>query len=332
MKKLLISGIVVLALGLIAILIGGLSGGLNANSFNFENPNDVRLKSTQTKVVQSFKQINVATKATVTVKPGDQFKVVSQMPRGVQIHINVDNDQLNIAQSGKSDIVQYLGQFKIGQDIDDNLNGKVVVYVPNHHQLTQITQTNQNHFLNLERISIKNPLSLHGELYLTHVTAPSVKLTGASNDIDIDNSHFTAGISSVESTSGDVEIDKSNFQKLTKVHSENGDSEVTNTKVAKGSTEISSANGDVETNHSQFNKLKLSSDNGDVDFNALTIGKAFEASSDSGDVSGKLIANDQVHIKASSDNGDVDVKRSINHPNAIKQYSFYSSNGDVEIE
>jgi hypothetical protein len=329
MKKLMIIGVVSLLLGLIAISIGGVSGGLNIDSFNFANAN---LKASQTKVVQPFQQINVDTKATVAVKTGNQFKVVSQAPKGIQFHTSVKNDQLNITQSGKSTSTNYLQFLKIGGDIHNKVNGKITIYIPNHYQLTQITQTQQNSFIDLERIAVKHPLTLHGELYLIHVTAPSVNINGKNNDIDVEHSSFKNGISMIKIIGGDIDIYKSNFQQLTQVRTENGDNAVDNVTVSKGSTNINSTNGDIRANHSHFETLKLSSHSGDVDFNFLTIRKSLAAITNSGDVNGQLLSDDHAHIKGSSDNGDVDIRSSLNHPNANKQYDFHTNNGDIEIK
>ncbi|MHA8262639.1 DUF4097 family beta strand repeat-containing protein [Lactobacillaceae bacterium Melli_B3] len=333
MKKLLISGISVFGVGLIAIFIGWLSGGFNPNSFNLNHINETPLQSAQTKSLHQFKTIDVNTNAEVTVKSGNEFKVVTQTPKGVKIDTNVDNGQLQINQTGKSSHEKHISFLDLHISGDEEVNnGKVTVYVPSDQRLSQITQTDKNHSLNLDQITVSKPLTLHGELYLNHVTAPSAKLTAESGDIAVDNSRFMNGISSIESDSGDVDIEKSSFDQLSNVESQSGDCNIVNNTVNTGMTKLSSDSGDVEASHNRFDRLEISSDSGDVDFSALTIKHSITATSDSGDVSGKLLANDRAHIKGSSDSGDIDIKRSLNHPSATKQYHFSTDSGDVEIE
>ncbi|WP_054657354.1 DUF4097 family beta strand repeat-containing protein [Apilactobacillus ozensis] len=101
----------------------------------------------------------------------------------------------------------------------------------------------------------------------------------------------------------------------------------------KGESQIVSSNGDIKFRNVVFDSLYCDSSNGNIGFNNLVANKHLKIQSEDGDISGRLVNDKNVRISAKSDDGSTNVYQPNNYLNSknIKNYDFYTSDGDINV-
>ncbi|MCC7666745.1 DUF4097 family beta strand repeat-containing protein [Liquorilactobacillus satsumensis] len=256
MKKTLLSGMVILGLGLLLMAAGYLFHGAQIIAFQGWQPVSARTKFSG-KVVKrnvEFKQIYVETRtADVEVRSGSEASVMYTADSKNTPTVKVTNGVLNVRQTKASDFSGFY--FGVAR------NEKVVITVPNGRQLRNVTVNSKTGDLRISGQSVDqlNAFTDTGDAYLANVKAKRAAIYLNNGDAVLKNVSFGSG--RLQQTNGDLTLKDSQLTNVI-IHNTDGDVTFTDSQFIKGNLSLSS--GDLEANHNKFSGVyTIENKNGD---------------------------------------------------------------------
>ncbi|WP_288530257.1 DUF4097 family beta strand repeat-containing protein [uncultured Secundilactobacillus sp.] len=277
MKKTLISGIVLVVVGLILAAFGvghdGLQGVYWDNGVRVDARTDKTqsLKGIQTIVVNSTDYYNVS------IKRGDTAQLKVRASKSHPITTTFKNHELTVDGAANAKAI-FGGTFT-------NTDPSVQITIPKSVRLKRVTNQGSSSLsvndvvvdelkgvagsgdISLTDVTLKKPLSIASDSYvdvtLDRVKAPSLSFTG-SLDVTVRRSTFEDQASRIKTTYGDVTLSENQWQALT-VTGQSGDLNFENERVKDGLTAtLDSGDIDGQIAKNQRNLVTTSTQDGDI--------------------------------------------------------------------
>lgn len=310
MKKKYLISLIIIFIGIILMFVGFMRDGIHPIYFSNHNlvvasKNKHTYHEINGKKVAAIKSINIESNVNVSIRPSSNPRVVVHDVRNNNIRVKIsDDNNLNISGDSNSGFM-LIGFF---QDISN----RVEIYLPSKTYLNYVRQYNQS-----------------GDVSIKNIDTKSVALSGGS--VNLQNMAINGELK-IGSTDGDVSLKniKANNAVL---NTDDGNLSVSDSYFNKGESQIVSSDGDIKLKNVGFDSLYCDTSDGNTVFNNLVANKNLKVQSEDGDISGKLVNDKNVRIFAKSDDGSTNVYQPNNYLNSknIKNYDFYTSDGDINI-
>ncbi|MCL0312087.1 DUF4097 domain-containing protein [Apilactobacillus sp. TMW 2.2459] len=310
MKKKYVISLIVLALGIVLMFVGFLHDGVhplyfsNKHNLVIGSKNKHVYRKINNQEVSGIKAISIENNSNVSIQPSSDPRIIVYNSKENNSGLSISNHELRVTGNENSGFM-LVGLFQ-------NVSNKTEIYLPENVYLNYIHQYNQS-----------------GDVFIKDINTKEMSLSGGSVHLQNVNAQVTIKIGS---TDGDVHLSNVKANN-TILNADDGDISIVNSIFNKGESQIVDSDGDVTFKNATFDSLYCNVSDGDINFYNLLANKKINAQSEDGDISGKIINDKNVKINAKSDDGSTDVYQPNNYtdPKHLKTYSFYTSDGDVNI-
>jgi len=324
MKKTVKLGVIFLILGLILVIFGIANNGIQ--SVYWDKGFHVMHHYHKTYYPNKLKSLTLGADADVIVVRGNTASIKISAARVKPVVTNT-NGHITIKSPRVPEMVGFM--------LSDNAN-RIEITVPNKTTLTRIKTTSAQTDLQLSHLTVqqlqltstghvslnqvtaKKPLTLSADnAQLNQVTAPSLKLSTSTTNVNITHSQFADGPSTIDTNDGNITLAHSTF------------------KQAK----LRTTTGNLSVHHNQFKQAKIETTDGNITLSNNQLTKLLTATTNDGNI--HVQTTRQVGIQARTSDGTLNIfnqKRSGDdqqkmtyRPNATVQYQLKTDDGNINV-
>ncbi|WP_042275310.1 DUF4097 family beta strand repeat-containing protein [[Clostridium] dakarense] len=303
-KKIVITSLCLILVGLALASIGYLSGGKTAlikNKIGYSIKDDYKRISEKEKL-EAFKniQINANYLDNIEIVKGEEYKIeVNYSERIGEINYKVENGSLIVNQSSNKETIGFDFGF-INKEPD-----YIKIYIPKDKNMSNLVIESENSDIKVENIDgdTVSILCNYGEVNLNNILSNDMSIKAKSGDIDMKNIKSSA--LEVINDYGDTTFEAINSNDFM-ADIKNGDVYINNIEVLQNFN-IENDYGEVDIANSRLNKFKAIILNGDIDINNSNI------------------------VSSNIENSYGEVNYSINNSENLYNYSLNCNYGDINI-
>lgn len=304
-KKIVITSLCLILVGLILASIGYLSGGktlLIKNKIGYSTNGDYKIIGKKEKL-EEFKniQINANYLDNIEIVKGEEYKVeVNYNERIGKINYKVENENLIVNQSSSN-------KGTIGFDFGfiNKEPDYIKIYIPKDKNVKDLVIESESSDIKVEDIDgdTVSILCNYGEINLNNILLNDMSIKAKSGDIDMRN--IKSSSLEVINDYGDTSFEAINSNDFV-VNIKNGEAYINNIDVLQ-SFNIENDYGEVDIVDSKLNKFKAIILNGDININNSNI------------------------VESNIENSYGEVNYSTNDSENLYNYSLNCSYGDINI-
>ncbi|WP_282801389.1 DUF4097 family beta strand repeat-containing protein [Secundilactobacillus kimchicus] len=308
MKKTLISGIVLVVVGLILTAFGVGHDGLHAVYWDDGVRVDARTDKTQSLTGIQTIVINSANYDNVSIKRGNVAQVKVRASKSHPITTTFKNHELTVNSSENANVMFGDPFTSSGQSVQ--------ITIPKSIRLKQVTNQGS------------------ASLSINDVVIDELKGTDGSGDISLTDVTLKKPLSMVSDSYFDVQLDRVKAPSL----SFEGSLDVTvrHSTFNDQASRIKTTYGDVTLSDNQWQALTISGQSGDLNFENERVRSSLTASFDSGDINGQIVKSRRNLVTTSTQDGDISVyghgQSSFGQPShQAVRYRLMTNSGDITV-